>query len=797
MIIRALAILLLLTPGAALAQIDQSVGDFEDVFRQLEGEVWPTPDEIRPAHGAPGPEYWQQQVDYRLDVSLDEDENRIIGAGTVTYTNNSPYALEFLWFLMDQNRFRRDSWDNMTRLVSETERISQFEARRIMRYQEWDGGFRVFALTDETGAPMDYTIVDTLMRIDLDTPLAAGESVTFSMSWDYNLTEENVIRDRAGYECFEEDTENGDCIYLVAQWFPRAAAFTDYEGWHNLAFLGSGEFTLEFGDYDVQITVPADFIVSATGELQNADEVLTQAQRDRLDAALTSDEPVFIVTREEALENEREGTDQMATWHFSARNVRDFAWAGSRKFIWDALGVQQDGEGEAPDVVLAMSFYPNENEPIWSAWSTRVIEHTLDVYSSFSFPYPYPTAQSVSGPVGGMEYPMITFNGPRTVRDEDGNITYSRGTKRFLVGVIAHEIGHIYFPMTVNSDERQWAWMDEGINSFLDYMAQRAWEEDYPSTEAEPDSIIPYMLSEDHQPIMTQPDAVRSLGPNAYSKPATALVILRETILGRELFDEAFQTYARRWRFKRPTPYDFFRTMEEVSGHDLDWFWRGWFYSTDHVDLGITSIVHGTLNTEDPEIENARERAEFEALPESLTERRNREGGYRTYAERNPEVRDYYSLNDSYTVTQAEREAYESLVEELDTWETEFLNSGLNLYFMTFRNDGGVVMPVILDITFADGRTEHVRIPAYIWRRHQDEVIWRYVTEREIVRVELDPLHEIADADRSDNIFPPEILPSRVELFRQSSSTNMLEDQRLTVGSDTLETRPENEGAED
>ncbi|MEE2527187.1 M1 family metallopeptidase [Hyphobacterium sp. HN65] len=794
--IRSVLALMIAFPAAALAQVDQSVGDFEDLFRQFEGEVWPTPDEIRPAHGAPGPDYWQQQVDYDIDVSLNEDQNRVIGGARITYTNNSPYELEFLWFLMDQNRFRRDSWGNLTSIVSETDQVSQSQAHAMMRYREWEGGFNVYALTDERGVPMDYTIVDTLMRIDLDEPLASGDSISFSIAWDYNLVEENVIRARAGYQCFEEEIENGDCIYLVAQWFPRAAAFTDYEGWHNLAFLGSGEFTLEFGNYEVDITVPADFIVSATGELQNPEEVLTEAQRERLATAMTSEEPVFIVTPEEALENEREGTAATATWRFAATNVRDFAFAGSRKFIWDALGVQQEGEGDAPDVVLAMSFYPNENEPIWSAWSTRVIEHTLDVYSGFSFPYPYPTAQSVSGPVGGMEYPMITFNGPRTVRDEDGNITYSRGTKRFLVGVIAHEIGHIYFPMTVNSDERQWAWMDEGINSFLDYMAQLAWEENYPSTEAEPDSIIPYMISEDHQPIMTQPDSVRRLGPNAYAKPATALVILRETILGRELFDEAFRTYSRRWRFRRPTPYDFFRTMEEVSGHDLDWFWRGWFYSTDHVDLGISNIVQGTINTEDPEIENALEREEANAV-ESMTVRSNREAGYRTYSERNPEVRDYYTINDAHTVTEREREAYERLVADLDEWEAEFLNSGLNLYFMTFRNDGGVVMPVILDITFTDGETEHVRIPAQIWRRHQDEVIWPYLTEREILRVELDPLHEIADADRSDNVFPPQIQRSRIELYRSSSSTNMLQDQDLTVGQGSLETRPENEGDDD
>lgn len=791
-----LAALAMMTVSAAAdAQtIRQTVSDYRDAFRQLENEDWPTPNEIRPAHGAPGPEYWQQQVDYWIDVRLDEDAKRISGIAEITYHNNSPFALDYLWFLMDQNRFRRDSWDNLTRTVSSTDQIPSGAARRMMRMQEWEGGFDVGTVTDSEGRALETRLVDTLMRIDLPEALQPGEDVSFTISWEYNLPEENVVGARAGYECFEEETENGDCIYLVAQWFPRAAAFTDYEGWHNLPFLGSGEFTLEFGNYEVAITVPADFIVSATGELQNPENVLTQAQRDRLEQAMTSEEPVFVVTREEALANEREGTDDTATWQFRAENVRDFAWAGSRKFIWDALGVQQDGEGEYPDTVLAMSFYPNENEPIWSAYSTRVIEHTLDVYSSFSFPYPYPTAQSVSGPVGGMEYPMITFNGPRTVRDEDGNVTYSRGTKRFLIGVVAHEIGHIYFPMTVNSDERQWTWMDEGINSFLDFMTQRLWEEDYPTNEAEPDSIIGYMTSSNQQPIMTQSDAVTALGPNAYSKPATALVILRETILGRELFDEAFRTYARRWRFKRPTPYDFFRTMEEVSGHDLDWFWRGWFYSTEHVDIGLESIVLAQVDTGNPEIENALAREEEEALPESLTQRHNREAGIQTYAQRNPEVVDFYSLNDEHIVTNAQRRTYERYLEGLEDWEREFLESGTNIYLMTFRNDGGVVMPIILDLSFSDGTTEHVRIPAQIWRRNANEVTWQYATDRELVRLEIDPLHEIADADRSDNVFPPEIRRSRIELYRSSQSTNMMQDMDLTVSNDSLEARPERGG---
>jgi hypothetical protein len=386
---------------------------------------------------------------------------------------------------------------------------------------------------------------------------------------------------RAGYEHFPED---GNDIFLMAQWYPRLVAFSDYEGWHNKEFLGNGEFTLEFGDFEVDITVPADHIVSSTGVLQNANRVLTRAQRRRLEEAEDADRPVFVVTPEEALENEAEGTDETKTWRFEAENVRDFAWASSRKFIWDAQGYDQPNRDGAPEKVMAMSFYPKEGEPLWSRYSTQAVIHTMEVYSRYSFAYPYPTAQSVNGPVGGMEYPMITFNGPRTDPHEDGDRTYTRSEKEFLIGVVIHEIGHIYFPMTVNSDERQWTWMDEGINTFLQFIAESEWGEGMRSDRGEPRNITDYMTSERQVPIMTNSESLLQFGNNAYAKPATALVILRETILGRELFDAAFREYAQRWKFKRPTPYDLFRTLEEASGVDLDWFWRGWFYSTDHVD---------------------------------------------------------------------------------------------------------------------------------------------------------------------------------------------------------------------
>ncbi|MDF1767212.1 M1 family metallopeptidase [Maricaulis sp.] len=795
--------------NVAVAQpVQQTVNDWRDAFRQLEDEDWPSPNRERRATGAPGPDYWQQQVDYDIDIRLDEEAKHLFGTETVTYTNNAPDTLDFLWFLLDQNRFRPDSIAVMTETVggggrasgrvgeSMPEGISARSMRRRQMLDEDGYGFNITGVTDADGAPMDFTIVDTLLRLDLDTDLETGDSVTFTIEWDYRLVETQVIGGRAGWECFEETEDTGaDCIYQIAQWFPRAAVFSDYEGWHNKAFLGRGEFGLEFGDYDVSIRVPQDFIVSATGVLQNADEVLTEPQRERLEEARTADEPVFIVTPAEARANERRGTRSMATWEFRAENVRDFAWAGSRKFIWDAVGVEQDGEGDAPDLVMAMSFYPNESEPLWSTFSTRAVEHTLAVYNDFAFPYPYPVAQSIAGPQGGMEYPMITFNGGsygRPMVDDDGNLSYSLGSKRGLIGVIIHEIGHIYFPMVVNTDERQWTWMDEGVNSFLQFQAERQWEENFPVRRGDPHSITSYMASTNQMPIMTQSDSILQFGPNAYSKPTIALVVLRETVLGRELFDEAFRAYSERWRFRRPTPYDFFRTMEEVSGVDLDWFWRGWFYSTDHVDISLDRVIEGTFDTEDPGIENMRAREQAASEPESLTQASNRENGVALYADSNPEVLDFYSENDRHTVTNREREAYESLREGLEDWEADILDSGDRVYYLDFTNEGGVVMPIILEFTFADGSTEMVRIPAEVWRYNPRNVTWTYVSDRQVMSVELDPLWETADADRTDNYYPPRIEPTRLELYRSSSNpSSMMDDLDLRVTRDSVNTRPE------
>ena len=561
---------------------------------------------------------------------------------------------------------------------------------------------------------------------------------------------------------------------MLAQWFPRLAAYTDYEAWTNKEFIGRGEFTLEFGNYDVEITVPADHIVSSTGVLQNPKSVLTSEQRKRLEEAKDAERTVFIVTEEEALENEKEGTDKTKTWHFEAENVRDFAWASSRKFMWDARGYHQGGK-EQP-LVMAMSFYPKEGGDLWKKYSTESIIHTMEVYSRFSFDYPYPVAQSVNGPVGGMEYPMITFNGPRTELRDDGSRTYSLAEKRFLIGVVIHEVGHIYFPMTVNSDERQWTWMDEGLNSFLDGVAGREWDPDIPWG-VEPRDVVGYMKSQTQVPIMTQSDSVLRLGPNAYTKPAVALNILRETILGRELFDFAFKEYAQRWKFKRPTPADFFRTMEEASGVDLDWFWRGWFYTTDHVDISIDKVYKLRLDTKDPDIDFARERQVEQDKPKSLTVERNKAEGKELWVDRYPDITDFYDENDQFTVTNKERNSYKSWLDKLDPWERKAFERAVkedkNYYVMEFSNLGGLVMPIILEMTYADGTTEELRIPAEIWRRTPKAVSKLVVTDKdkELVSVTVDPYWETADVDVENNHYPRQIIPSRIEAYKSKPSS--------------------------
>jgi hypothetical protein len=782
------AALLFAVPASAQG-VQQTKGSFEDKFRQLD-EVLPDPNTYRNASGAPGHEYWQQKVDYRITATLDEPKRRLTAKGTVRYTNNSPDSLPWLWMQLDQNIFKRDSMAELTDAFggagrrgpkvqlgagNEPTKLSMDELRRQQAMADNDYGYDITAVRMMDGSALPHTIVGTLMRIDLPKPLAPGETVEFAIDWAFNIVEEDAVVARSGYEHFPDDPrKGGNDIFLMAQWFPRMVVYSDYEGWHNKEFLGRGEFTLEFGDYEVEMTVPSDHIVASTGTLQNPDAVLTAAQRQRLETAKSADAPVFIVTPAEAAAAEAGNPKGTKTWKFAATNVRDFAWASSRKFMWDAQGVKQPGAEH--ETVLAMSFWPKEGGDLWKKYSTAAVVHTLKVYSRFSFDYPYPTAQSVNGPVGGMEYPMITFNGPRTTLNKDGTRTYSLAEKMFLVGVVIHEIGHIYFPMTVNSDERQWTWMDEGLNSFLDSVAGYEWDPNMPWTRSLARDLVPYMVSNNQQPIMTQSDSITDLGSNAYGKPSAAYHVLRDTVIGRERFDFALKEYARRWKFKRPTPADFFRTMEEASGTDLDWFWRGWFYTTDHVDISLDSIYRLKMDSKDPDIDLPRRRQERAEEPTPVGIGFNKEQGLPIWVLENPGVTDFYDKNDEFTVTPKDRKGYKDFLEGLAPWERAAFDRAVkedaNYYVLNFTNKGGLVMPIILGLTFKDGTKEKLNIPAEIWRRNAREVakLLVYPKGKELVQVVVDPDWETGDANLEDNHYPRRIIPSRIEAFKDEAS---------------------------
>ncbi len=739
-----------------------------DKFRQLE-EVLPTPNTYRTASGAPGHEYWQQKVDYDIDVELDDEKQRIIGRETITYTNNSPDTLTYLWLQLDANIFQPESGQNLTQGAPSLNDGASFRQLSALAAEaKFQGQMDISEVKEaESGKKLNFTVVRTNMRVDLANELRPGESIRFVVAWQYNINDTSVISGRSGFEYFEEDK---NYLYEMAQWFPRLCAYTDTTGWQHKEFLGQGEFTLEFGNYVVRITVPDDHVVASTGELQNPGEVLTEQQRQRLEQAKTSVDPVFIVTPDEAKANQAEGTKGKKTWIYKADNVRDFAFASSRKFIWDAIGHDVGG-----NKVMAMSYYPNEAEPLWSKYSTRAIVHTLNVYSKYTFNYPYPIAISVNGPVGGMEYPMICFNGPRP--EKDG--TYSARTKYGLISVVIHEVGHNYFPMIVNSDERQWTWMDEGLNTFLQYLAEVEWEETYPADRGEPKDIVGYMRSTSQVPIMTNSESVLQFGNNAYGKPATALNILRETILGRELFDFAFREYARRWKFRRPNPADLFRTMEDASGVDLDWFWHGWFYTTDHVDIAIVGVKHYTLSDGDPAKEAQEKRAERDKEPKTLSMQRNKP--LPKLVDTFPHLKDFYNSFDDLNVSDEDKKNFEKYLSELKPNERELLAKKDNFYIVDLKNTGGLVMPVILKLNHEDGSTKELRIPAEIWAKDSVSVSKLIVSEKVITSIELDPHLETADVDRTNNYFPPQIPSSRFKAFK-SSGRSRNEMQKAGLG---------------
>ena len=727
-------------------------------FKQLHEEL-PTPNVYRTASGAPGHEYYQQKADYEISVELDEKNHTIKGNEIITYTNNSPDILKYLWVQLDQNVRAKNSHAQLTTTNSMNDKISFGNLKRMHDKMNFDGGFKLEQVTTINGKKLSYKINETMMRINLSKPLKQGQSFSFKIKYSYNINDRMKIGGRSGYEYFEEE-ENA--IYTIAQFFPRMAVYNEVEGWQNKQFLGRGEFSLPFGDYKVSITVPEDHIVAATGELKNSSAVLNKKQIKRWEKAKNNyNEPVIIVTQEEAEKNEKEKSQKKKTWIFEAENVRDFGWASSRKFIWDAMAVDISGKR-----VMAYSYYPKEGNPLWEQYSTRVVAHSLKTYSKYTIDYIYPQATSVHAKWIGMEYPMICFNFGRP--ETDG--TYSERTKYRMIGVIIHEIGHNFFPMIVNSDERQWTWMDEGLCSFVQYLTEQEFERNFPSRRGPPTKIIDYMKGDKSGivPIMTNSESILQFGNNAYGKPATALNILRETIMGRELFDYAFKTYSERWAFKHPTPADFFRTMEDASAVDLDWFWRGWFYTNDHVDISIDEVNWFKVNTGNPDTENPIAKNKQEKSDTYIGNTRNKSSISKTITEKDKQAIDFYTTYDPFSTNILDREDYNNYLKNLNTEEKELLNSNTNYYEIQFSNIGGLVMPIILEFEFIDGTTELMRIPSEIWKQNSKKIKKIFILENEVVNIKLDPFLETADVDMNNNYWPPRNEPTRFQLFKQN-----------------------------
>lgn len=712
-------------------------------FSQLY-DLLATPNMFRTASGAPGPAYYQQQADYKMDIVLDDKNKRIDGIETITYHNNSPETLEYLWVQLDQNMRARQS---KTPLIESQKMEGSVPVdgfvKKYMK-ESFDGGFNLIYVNDANGKPLSYVINQTMMRIDLPTPLKPKEKVSFSIKWWYNINNYRVDSGRSGYEEFEKD---GNRLYVIAQFFPRMAVYNDVEGWQNMQFWGRGEFALAFGNYDVNITVPADHVLEATGVLLNRKEVFTVEQVKRYELAeKTFDKPILIVTPEEAKATEKGFSDKTKTWKFRAENVRDFAFSSSRKFIFDAMAVKLETKN-----VMAISLYPNESNPLWEQYSTRAVAQTLKTYSKHTFDYPYHKAISISAEDQGMEYPMICWNYGRP--DENGYV--SDRIKYGMIGVIIHEVGHNYFPMIVNSDERQWSWMDEGLNTFLEFLTEQEFMSDYPSSRGPAHKIVPYMSGDQKflEPIMSNSEGIHQFGANAYAKPAAGLNILRETIMGKELFDHAFKTYANRWKFKHPTPEDFFRTMEDASAVDLDWFWRGWFFSTDYVDIGIKEVKQYFV-TDEPtnelkDIKTRRGRfgtatGPYVYLVEGSNPQLNQKN------KKDLTISEIKPLNDFVTT-------------KFNTEEQRNLKSPKYFYEVTFDKPGGMIMPIIVELQFEDGTSEIHKFPEQIWRKSNQSATRVFATAKQVKKIQLDPKLQTADIDVSNNMWPKEVLKSKFD----------------------------------
>ena len=732
-------------------------------FEQL-GTILPTPNNYRTASGAPGHEYWQQRADYDISAYLDEDKLNLKGSETITYYNNSPDELEYLWIQLDENQqssVKNAGYDSSSMLPKQTSN-TRLTATELPAK---DNGFGVNLekVTDAEGKPLSYVVNKTMMRIDLPKKLKKGETFKFKIDWNYNISDRMKMGGRGGYEFFPED---GNYLFTMTQWYPRLCVYSDFQGWQNHQFTGRGEFALTFGNFKVKMNVPADHTIASTGVGKNFSEVLTPEQLARWQKAQNATEPIEIVTLDEAKKAEKSKSKNRKTWVFEAENVRDFAWTSSRKFIWDAM---PQAIAENNNKVMCMSLYPKEAYGLYRKYSTKAVAHTIKTYSDFTIPYPYPVAQSIEAS-NGMEYPMICFNYGRT--EKDG--TYSEGIKNGMLGVIIHEVGHNFFPMIINSDERQWSWMDEGLNTFVEYLTEELWDNKFPSKRGPAHTIVDYMkLPKDQlEPIMSNSENIIHFGPNAYAKPATGLNILRETIMGRELFDKAFKTYSKRWAFKHPEPADLFRTMEDASGEDLDWFWRGWFYSTDPVDIAIDKVTVATPDFDGKA--NAREfkyKVEKPALNdfEDISKIRNREDKKITfYTDKDTSTQDFYWRYDrglENVDTTKEYTIKGEAAENLNEKEREKFKNLIG-YQIDFSNKGGLVMPIILEFTFEDGSKLNDKISAQIWRKNEKSVSKTYFFDKKLKSIQLDPMKETADIDTSNNFWGTFSEPTKFQVFK-------------------------------
>ena len=726
-------------------------------FKQLYDE-FSSPNMFRTASGAPGPAYYQQQADYKMDIEIDDENARLTGFETITYTNNSPDILEYLWVQLDQNKRAKDSKSPLIESdgVSTTSRPRGFVDKYIAN--TYDGGFKIEEVTDVNGKPLPHFINRTMMRVEMPKPLASGSTFSFSIKWWYNINDHVNQGGRSGYEYFPEDDNRA---YVMAQFFPRMAVYSDVEGWQNSQFWGRDEFALPFGNYEVNITVPADHILDGTGKLVNRKEVFTKEMMKRYEKAKQSyDEPVLIVTQQEAELAEKSKSTKKKTWKLHAENVRDFGFSTSRKYIWDMMAVKIGNKD-----VMAVSLYAKEGNPLWGEWSTKTVASTLKSYSRMTFDYPYHKAISVHAKSQGMEYPMICWNWGRP--DKDGK--YSDRVKYGMMSVIIHEVGHNFFPMIINSDERQWTWMDEGLTTFVQLIAEQdfgEWypealsegHEKYPTRRGRPEQIIPYMSGDQDfiAPIMTKGLNTYQFGANAYSKPATGLNMLRETIMGRELFDYAFKTYAQRWMFKHPTPEDFFRTMEDASAFDLDWFWRGWFYTTDYTDIGVKKVnKYYVSNEPNQQMKNmvAQRGMKISDLPPLVYLVEEGSNDFKESLKGKSVLENSPSLN-------------EYLMDNFTPEERQNMETPKYFYKITFEKPGGLVMPIIVEYKYADGTSERVTYPAQIWRYNDKEVSKAIASTSELIGITVDPDKETADIDTSNNSWPKEIKQSKFDQFK-------------------------------